>query len=144
MLGTVLVATDGSERATRALRRALELVGQIGGDLHVVTAYEPPSMRRLESMRTAMPEEIRWRLSADSEAQATLQEASTLARQAGVDIETFASEGDPAKVVLKVADDISASLIVVGSKGIERRILGSVPATVAQHAECDVLIVHTA
>jgi len=144
VFGTILVATDGSERATRAVQRALELVRHSGDTLHVVTAYEPPSVAKLEAMRAEIPEEVRWRLSADSEAGETLRAASNMARQAGVKIETHAEQGPPTRVILSVAQDIGASLIIVGSKGVERRILNSVPNGVAQHAECDVLIVHTA
>jgi len=144
VFGTVLVATDGTERATRAVRRALDLVRHSGDTLHVVTAYEPPSVARLEAMRAEVPEEIRWRLSADSEADETLRTAEAMARQAGVEIETHAEQGPPARVILSVAGAIGASLIVVGSKGVERRILNSVPNGVAHEADCDVLIVHTA
>ena len=144
MFGTILVATDGSDRATRAVLRALELGGATGDVVHVVTAYEPPSTTKLEAMRAEIPEEVRWRLSADNEAEETLREVGDMARHAGVAVQTHALQGPPTRVILKVAQDIDASLIVVGSKGIERRVLSSVPNGVAQHAECDVLIVHTA
>ena len=144
MFGTILVATDGTERATRAVHRALALVRHTGDTLHVVTAYEPPSAARLEAMRAQVPEEVRWRLSADNEASETLQAAEAMAHEAGVKVETHAEQGPPVPVILSVARDVGASLIVVGSKGVERRLLNSVPTGVARDADCDVLIVHTA
>jgi nucleotide-binding universal stress UspA family protein len=53
--------------------------------------------------------------------------------------------GDPAAVIISTADEVGADLIVVGSKGLRgsRRILGSVPNTVAHKAGCHVLIART-
>lgn len=53
--------------------------------------------------------------------------------------------GDPAEVILQVADEVDADLVVVGNKGMQgaRRVLGSVPNTVSHHAEASVLIVDT-
>jgi nucleotide-binding universal stress UspA family protein len=44
-----------------------------------------------------------------------------------------------------VAEAVDADLIVVGNRGMKgtRRLLGSVPNTVAHHAACDVLVVDT-
>jgi nucleotide-binding universal stress UspA family protein len=143
MFGEVVVGTDGSERANRAVERAVELVSSTGGRLHIVTAYRPPSVQKLERARASAPAEIQWRISADSEAQAALRDAAKKASQAGVQAETYAEQGDPAKVILDTAGRLGAKLVVVGSKGVERRVLGSVPHSVSQQAECDVLIVHT-
>ena len=55
-------------------------------------------------------------------------------------------EGDAVHVLLQVAEERAADLIVVGNRGINTRlgrILGSVPSVVSQPSPCDVLIVHT-
>jgi nucleotide-binding universal stress UspA family protein len=57
---------------------------------------------------------------------------------------THVSAGDPAAVVIAAAAAVNADLIVVGSKGMHRKVLGSVPNSVAHDAPCDVLIVKTA
>ena len=65
-------------------------------------------------------------------------------REAGVDVETFAREGDPADAILDVAEERNADLIVVGNKGMtgaRRFLLGSVPNKVSHHAPCSVLII---
>jgi nucleotide-binding universal stress UspA family protein len=67
-------------------------------------------------------------------------------RDAGLDVETFAREGDPADAILDVAEERDADLIVVGNKGMtgaRRFLLGSVPNKVSHHAPCSVLIVRT-
>jgi len=61
----------------------------------------------------------------------------------GVKAETHFATGNPAKVILKKARDVGADLVVVGCKGIQRKIRGSVPNSVSQGADRDVLIVHT-
>ena len=58
-------------------------------------------------------------------------------------IEQHAGRGPAADVIVAVADAVEADLIVVGSKGMNRRILGSIPNSVAHNAPCAVLIVKT-
>jgi nucleotide-binding universal stress UspA family protein len=59
-------------------------------------------------------------------------------------VHAHVAAGDAADVVVQVAADNGADLIVVGSKGMNRKVLGSVPNSVAHNAPCDVLIVKTA
>jgi nucleotide-binding universal stress UspA family protein len=65
----------------------------------------------------------------------------------GVELETYAREGDPAEVIIELANEQQADLIVVGSRGltgIKRFLLGSVSNKVSHHAPCSVMIVrHT-
>jgi nucleotide-binding universal stress UspA family protein len=58
-------------------------------------------------------------------------------------VTTVASQGNPADVIVKHASEQGADVIVVGNKGMHRRILGSVPNSVAHHADCSVIIVKT-
>jgi nucleotide-binding universal stress UspA family protein len=64
----------------------------------------------------------------------------------GIKVEIHTAVGDPAEVLVKRADEVGADLIVVGSKGMRgtRRVLGSVPNSVAHKAGCHVLIAKTA
>ena len=67
-------------------------------------------------------------------------------RAAGVEVETFARQGDPADAILDVAEERNADLIIVGNKGMtgaKRFLLGSVPNKVSHHAPCSVLIIRT-
>ena len=57
-----------------------------------------------------------------------------MAEEAGVDVEIFARQGDPADAILDVAEEQGADLIVVGNKGMtgaKRFLLGSVPNKVS-------------
>ena len=63
----------------------------------------------------------------------------------GIEVVTDAREGDPAHVLLDVAKEQNADMIVVGTRepGTLKRLLGqSISESVAHHAHCDVLIVH--
>jgi nucleotide-binding universal stress UspA family protein len=75
-----------------------------------------------------------------------LKEAASELGKDGVQVETFARQGDPADAILDVAEEHNADLIIVGNKGMtgaKRFLLGSVPNKVSHHAPCSVLIVRT-
>ena len=140
MFKTIVVGTDGSETADRALARAFELAKASGGVLHIVSAYSPSPARVSGGGETAA-------LAArgDFKVEAVLERAGFEARTQDVQIESHAPKGDPADALLEVAGRVAADLIVVGSRGMQgaRRVLGSVPNKISHHAACDVLIVHT-
>jgi nucleotide-binding universal stress UspA family protein len=64
-------------------------------------------------------------------------------RQGGA-IETRGAVGDPAVVLIDIAREVDAQLLVVGRRGgdfVSRTLLGSVAQRVVQYAPCDVLVV---
>lgn len=143
----VVVGTDGSETAERAVQHAAELASAFGARLTVVTAYTAGGGVSAQELETA-PEDVRWRLTDAGGAEDLAGHAKELARRAGVtDVQTRVAAGDPASALIDVAEDTLADVIIVGSKGMtgaSRFVLGSVPNKVSHHAPCDVLIVHTA
>jgi nucleotide-binding universal stress UspA family protein len=135
----IIVGTDGSDTAKRAVIEAVRLAKALGAEVHVVSAYEPLRVAPIAGSRenlTPLPDAI-----VDS----TLAQAAALIRGAGVTVRDHAVRGDPADALLKVAAEVNASLIVVGSQGMHgaKRVLGSVPNTVSHRARCNVLIVAT-
>lgn len=50
---------------------------------------------------------------------------------------------DAADVLVELADKHKADVIVVGNKGMKRKLLGSVPNSVAHNANCSVFVVKT-
>jgi nucleotide-binding universal stress UspA family protein len=46
-------------------------------------------------------------------------------------------------VLVRLAADSGADLLVIGNRGMQRRVLGSVPNSVTHKAECSVLVVKT-
>jgi nucleotide-binding universal stress UspA family protein len=138
---TVVVGADDSPTAAEAVQKAVELVKLTAGKLHIVTAYVP------QHFSSSSPEIDRYVKSLGSDALATslLAELQSQARFAGIEVETHALTGAPADAICQVAAEVNADLIVVGNKGMQgvRRILGSVPNSVAHQAPCDVLIAFT-
>jgi nucleotide-binding universal stress UspA family protein len=146
MFQTIVVGTDGSETAGKAVQEAIDLAARVGASLDVVSAYEPVSAQRLREEARQVPDDLQWMINPREDVDATLREAAAQVQAAGVDVQTFAREGDPADAILDVAEERGADLIVVGNKGMtgaKRFLLGSVPNKVSHHAPCSVLIIRT-
>lgn len=146
MYGSILVGTDGSETAQEAVRQSIDLARALGARLHVVSAYAPLPAQRLRSERAEVPQDVEWMVNPREEVDATLKEAADQAEAAGLKVETFARQGDPADAILDVAEEQGSDLIVVGNKGMtgaKRFLLGSVPNKVSHHAPSSVLIIRT-
>jgi nucleotide-binding universal stress UspA family protein len=146
MFRSIVVGTDGSDTATEAVRQAVDLAGAIGAKLELVSAYEPVPENRLREERRSAPEDIQWAINPREDVDATLEAAAAIAREAGVGVEVYPRQGDPADAVLDVAEEREADLIIVGNKGMtgaKRFLLGSVPNKISHHAPCSVLIIRT-
>ena len=137
MFETVVVGADASDTAAEAVRQAIELVKVTGGRLHVVSAYKP------QQFSTGGGEEHE--LDTGDLADSVLADHASRARAAGIEVQTHARSGGAAEAICDVATEVKADLIIVGNKGMvgARRVLGSVPNSVAHHAPCSVLIALT-
>jgi len=135
MFTTIVVGTNWSATAEAAFAKALDLARLTGARLHVVSATAPsPSPVSAGGDWTARP---------DFHADVVLQGTLDRLGGAAVDVEQHVLTADPAEAILTIADQCDADLIVVGNKGMHRRVLGSIPNTVSHRAGCDVLIVQT-
>jgi nucleotide-binding universal stress UspA family protein len=146
MFRTIVVGTDGSETAQEAVRQAVGLARLCGADLHVVTAYGATTTvaalagaagYAMEGISLPHQRQV---------AEGLLDQALTGVDTDGVGVTAHARQGDAADVLIDVASELRADLIVVGNRGMtgaRRFFLGSVPNRVAHHAECAVQIVHT-
>ncbi|MBA3808724.1 MAG: universal stress protein [Solirubrobacterales bacterium] len=146
MFKSIVVGTDGSDTANQAVRQAVDLARAVGAKLELVSAYEPVPVQRLQEERRQAPEDLQWAISPREDVDATLESAATIAREAGVDVDVYPRQGDPADAILDVAEEQEADLIVVGNKGMtgaKRFLLGSVPNKVSHHAPCSVMIIRT-
>jgi nucleotide-binding universal stress UspA family protein len=146
MFRSIVVGTDGSETARKAVQEATELAKAVGASIDVVSAYEPVSSQRLREESREAPRDLQWSVNPREDVDATLEEAADEIKGAGVEVKTYAREGDPADAILDVAEERRADLIVVGNKGMtgaKRFLLGSVPNKVSHHAPCSVLIIRT-
>jgi nucleotide-binding universal stress UspA family protein len=146
MFDSIVVGTDGSDTAKEAVRQAVELAKSVGAELLLVSAYQPVSGLSVSPERARVAEDAQWMVSARDDVASLLSEAAAAAEAAGVAVQTFPRQGDPADAILDVAEERDADLIVVGNKGMtgaKRFLLGSVPNRVSHHAPCSVLIIRT-
>jgi nucleotide-binding universal stress UspA family protein len=151
MFSSIVVGTDGSEGASKAVLAAAELAAtQPEAVLHIVTVQKPLSSAAIAAgeMAAAAPlaAERSWEDEIKVELESTLERAADTAKRAcDTRIETHARFGSPAEVLCDIAEHLEADLIVVGNRGMKggRRFLGSVPNTVTHHAPCSVLIIAT-
>ena len=159
---SVLVGTDGSPTATRAVKAVSTLASKLGIKPLIVCAYEPLTEQEMKQLRgdpedpvvqwnapkaaRDVPSEFRWRIADAVQAQDILDRAGEVAREAGVEAELKALEGHAAETLLGITESESIDLIAVGSVGMtgaKRFMLGNVPNRISHHSPTDVLILHT-
>jgi nucleotide-binding universal stress UspA family protein len=142
MYTRIVVGTDGSDRSLIAVNRAAQMAERCGAELHVVSAAAPVVLGG-ETLPPIGLEAIRF---SGSSARVATRLGSDLCVDRQLRVTEHTIVGEPASVLMAVADEVGADLIVVGNRGMMgklRLFTGSVPNRVAHHAEVDVLIVST-
>ena len=143
MFTRIVVGTDGSDTAAEAVRQAIDLARLTGATLSIVSAYAPVPARKVKTQQADAPADVQYEIGPREDVNLVLDAAAAAARKEGVDVQTHPIEADPAEAILNVAEDTKADLIVVGNKGMHRRVLSSIPNSISHNASCDVLIVQT-
>jgi nucleotide-binding universal stress UspA family protein len=143
MIGTVAVGTDGSDTAAKAVEFALDLASRYEARIVFLSAYKPVSEDRLKREARDAPEDVQWQINPAEDVEPALRDAEDAAREKGLETASEAKEGDPAKVLVDLASKHGADVLVIGNKGMQRKVLGSVPNTVSHKADCSVVIVKT-
>ena len=141
-----VLATDGSDdaRAAQEFLLALDLDPDLEINIVTVVADRAPLLGPyMEGVYANWDvlEEIR--KGEQEAAQRSLDAAAQNLRGQGVQVQTSKRVGDPAHEILRLAEELEAECIVLGSKGLtglESFLLGSVARNVAKHANCPVLI----
>ena len=139
MFSTVVVGADGSATAKRAVEAAADIAKNFGASLHIVSAFESKAVPSSDR-----PAEFR-NLTSEGDVDVLLQDLAFVAQHRDVTPSVHSAKGDAAEVIVTFAHDLGADLVVVGNRGMKgvRRVLGSVPNSVAHGAPCSVLIVDT-
>ena len=149
----ILLATDGSEEATLAAQTAVDIADKTNSELHVVYVggldYGYPNYDPSYDPSYAVPDyeymqQIQENLEQEEARQALDDEVERVEAAGGRVVEAHLSMGSPDVEIVKLADDIGAGLIIMGSRGlgrIRRALIGSVSDSVVRHAHCPVLVV---
>jgi nucleotide-binding universal stress UspA family protein len=143
MIQTIAVGTDGSDTASKAVEFALDLAEKFGSHVVVASSYKPVGEDRLRREQADAPADIQWSINPTEDVDAALRAVEEKAKERGLESTSEAREGDPADVLCAIAEQHNADLLVVGNKGMQRRVLGSVPNSVSHKAPCSVVIVKT-
>jgi nucleotide-binding universal stress UspA family protein len=145
MYRSIVVGTDCTDTASVAVEHAAALAKALGAELHVVSVYrEPATMAMAQSTGLSAPSEA-LSMSAYDERRRQVEAITHQLRERGIDATAHVCRGEPASELVSAAQESSADLIVVGSKGMNglRRFLGSVPNAVARTKDFNVLVVRT-
>ncbi len=132
MFKTVLFPIDQSREAREAVEVVANVVQKYSSRLVLLSVVEPPEEGKTGTMN-------------DTEAVAKLlQGAQALFAQQGITAEIIEREGKPSFTICDVADEIEASLIIMGCRGIgliEEEVSESVTNRVINLSPCPVLVV---
>jgi nucleotide-binding universal stress UspA family protein len=148
MFSTIVVGTDGSQTAKRAVAVAAELARRFDARLHLVYGHRDPSAGQAGQEGSGAvapavrgPGTGRWHEASE----AVLADALADPALHGVRAEGHSVTGGVSEAIVAVAERTGADLIVVGNRGMgtARQVLDSVPDTVAHRAPCHVLIAKT-
>ena len=134
--GPVVVGSDGSESALRALGFAVERAAQRDVPLRVLRAWEPPGDRWVPP--DFDPEQV----AASERAAAEAELAPWRESFPDVPVEIEAVPGSASALLVEASR--SAQLVVVGSRGrggLRGMLLGSVSQQLIQHSHCPVAVV---
>ena len=147
MITAILVATDNSERATKAVEYAADLAEQLGATLRIVAVHEPVVVADAASQRAVygMQNERQIEEALDAHS-AILGPIANRLRDRGVEVKVTVASGDPSSAVLELAKSGGGDLVVIGNKGLGgwRRLRGSVPSRVLAAGRVPVVVVPTA
>lgn len=139
-----LIATDGSDEATTALRTASRLLRKNRNEVEILCVA--PELERLASQRKSARgeqsrarEEYRRRIA--NETKSILGEAEKILRTEGIEAKLLSEIGSPADVIVRLSGDYDVTVIgAAGSRHGSRAGLGSVASRVVEHSGGGVLV----
>jgi nucleotide-binding universal stress UspA family protein len=138
MFEKIVLATDGSSDAERALEYARDLALRDDAQVIVVHAFEPiPGYLGVETKSDVAARHV-------GAGREIADRAGERLEEAGVDVETEVLQGPPAEAILRVAQGRQADLIVMGTRGrggLTSLLLGSVSHHVLAHSDVPVMVV---
>lgn len=137
----MIVPTDFSETADRALATAIDLARPLAAEIVLVHVYAPvmvlPPPIDMVSLPAVFPKAM-------EKMMAALEARAARVRDAGLSCELALVEGSPHLEVVREADERRADLVVMGTHGrggLAHAVLGSVTERVIHRAPCPVLVV---
>jgi len=131
MISKILVATDDSKIAKKAIRYAMDLAGQLKASITLLTVINDTALitqsvpTELSHLQIMAPVEDYLRTAAEK----YLERTETLCRKKRIKCASVIRNGNPVDEIIKEAKKSKADVIVIGSHGkgkLESAVLGSV------------------
>ncbi|WP_318568329.1 universal stress protein [Salinigranum marinum] len=135
-MGSVLLATDGSEYARRAAERAIELVEERSAPLYVICVVD-----RQRFGESALSSAELATIYAEDHAAACVAEVERMTEGRDISVEGDTRHGVPHEVIMEYADEVDADVIVVGEHGDHREHFAGVGRKVTERADREVIVV---
>ena len=148
MYQNILIATDGSTLAEKAVKHGLELAKGIGAKVTALIVEAPFSLYSVpESKMQRMPEAFAQHVEhVKQHATQVLSHVAAMASDSGVRCDTLQVEHDhPYEAIITTANERGCDLIVMashGRSGLTALLLGSVTNKVLTHTKLPVLVCH--
>ncbi len=140
MFETVVIATDGSESAGRAVRMALDLADRFDAAVHALYVVDAGELRASpESVRADLEDALE---AAGGEALSVVESEADEAD--GFEVVTAVREGDPADEIVAYAREVDADVVATGTRGRHGDhafLLGSVAEAVVRRCPVPALTV---
>jgi len=141
---TIMVATDGSDGACRAVDIAAEIAKATNGTLSILTVGRVLSVQEQEQVRKFSRIEGESAHPGEALAQRVLDDAKDRARRVGIDAPKVSIVwGDPAQAIIEAIQRDNADAVVVGRRGhgpLTSLLLGSVSQKLVSLAPCVVIV----
>ncbi|OLO27648.1 hypothetical protein BTR23_19690 [Alkalihalophilus pseudofirmus] len=143
----VVVAIDGSKHSYKAVKRAVELVNDVTGQLtvvHIVQDGSPTPIIIGDFSASQYDYRKKMKEMKKEEGEQIIQRAKKEVQENGGTSEFYILEGDPAATICEYAEKENYDLIIIGSRGLgsfKEMMLGSVSHKVAQISTVPVMIV---
>ena len=147
-MGRILVGVDGSPGADAAVQAVAKREWPSGTEINVIAVVDPSVALALGSLN---PQVTQWIEETDEGndhwVRKMVETSAENLRRAGLNVDAAVKEGEAKKVLVDEVKRLGADCIFVGSTGfsnrLERFLLGSVSAAVANRAECSVEVVRS-
>ncbi|HEY1978149.1 MAG TPA: universal stress protein [Candidatus Baltobacteraceae bacterium] len=141
MFRTVLVATDGSDEAMAAVRKAVELTLSLGAgaSLHIASVVAYADIPLMLAKQPANAPDL-----LSDQAQEAVQLAAALAFATGLQPQTHLLTGEVVPALLECAEKVGADVLVAGYRGRNRLaaiVMGSVAGKIVRSTAIPVMVV---
>ena len=145
MYDRILVPTDGSEAADRAVAEALDLAERFDAEVHALYVVDTGALAFGSADEEDMVFDDRALIDAlETEGESSTMAVDERARERGLEVVTAVTRGDPERAILEYADEHDVDLLVMGThgrRGIDRFLLGSTTERVVRKSTVPVLTI---